>query len=72
MNWNRASEILPENGERVLVCTEHPIFGREKTFVRDVTIAEYRSEAIEPWKCKEYLANRVLAWARLPEVPEEV
>ena len=63
--WNLASEILPADGDRVLVYTEHPIYGKEKSYVRDVTIAEYRNDN---WKCKEFVGNRVIAWARLPEM----
>ena len=65
--WNLASEILPDDGERVLVYTEHQMFGAEITYRRDITIAVFENEK---WKCKEYLGNRVIAWARLPEKPE--
>lgn len=66
-NWNLASEILPVDGDRVLVYTEHPMYGKEVSYRRDITIGEYVNDK---WKCSNYLGNRVIAWMRLPEPPK--
>ena len=65
--WNLASEILPTNGSRVLVYTEHPMYGKEVSYRRDITIGEYVNDK---WKCSNYLGNRVISWMRLPEPPK--
>ena len=64
--WNLASEILPDEGERVLVFVEHPVYGKEVYMKRDITIGEYRNEK---WRCSNFLGNRVIAWKPLPEHP---
>ena len=68
-DWKNASEAHPDDGCRVLVYTEHPMYGKEKTYVHDITIAEYWNGK---WRCKEYLGNRVIAWTNLPDPPKEV
>lgn len=65
--WNLASEILPDDGSRVIVYTEHEMYGKDISYRRDITIAEY---ANCKWKCANYLGNRVIAWMRLPEPPK--
>ena len=67
--WNLASEIFPDDGSRVLVYTEHTMFGKEKYYKRDITIAEYTGGK---WKCANYSGNQVIAWMRLPEGPKGV
>lgn len=64
--WNLACEILPNDGDRVLVYVEHPIYRKEKDYVGDITIAEYWHDK---WKCKEFLGNEVIAWKQLPDLP---
>ena len=65
--WILASELLPDEDSRVLVYVEHPMYGKEVYYVRDVTIARYRNQK---WYCKEFLGNRVIAWMRMPELPK--
>ena len=69
--WNLASESLPDDGERVLVYGEYPVFKTEKSFVRGITIGKYSSIS-QKWECENFIGNRVIAWATLPEAPKEV
>ena len=64
--WNLASEILPDEGERVLVYVEHSVYGKEVYIKQDITIGEYRDEK---WRCANFLGNSVIAWKPLPEHP---
>lgn len=64
--WNLASEILPDDGSRVLVWTEHSMYGKTKYYRRDITIATHEDGK---WKCEAYIGNEVIAWMRLPEPP---
>lgn len=66
--WNLSSEILPDDGSRVIVWTEHEMYGNGISYRRDITIAEYKDGK---FKCANYLGNRVVAWMRLPEPPKE-
>lgn len=68
MNWINAKEMLPDDGERVLVYTEHDMYGETHYLKRDITIADYWGGK---WKCANFLGNRVLAWMPLPKPPME-
>ena len=65
--WISVHDRLPEEGVRVLVCTEHVMYGRTKYYKCDVTIGEINDGK---WKCANFLWNTVYAWKPLPELPE--
>ena len=69
--WNLASEILPVDGDRVLVYGEYPVYKTGKEFKRGITIGKF-SNAEQKWHCENFIGNRVIAWARLPEAPKEI
>ena len=69
MDWVLASETKPDEGSRVLVYTEHKMYGKTMYYQRDITIAEYRNGT---YKCANYAGNRVIAWMALPQPPKEV
>lgn len=69
-DWYLAS-VLPEDGERVLVYGEYPVYKTGKEFKRGITIGSY-SYRSERWHCENFIGNRVIAWAKLPEAPKEV
>ena len=67
--WTLASEMLPDDGVRVLVCTEHEMFGSHHYTQMDITIGECTDGK---WKCVNFIGNRVIAWMPLPVMPKEV
>ena len=69
--WNLASEILPDVNERVLVYGEYPVYKTGKEYKRGITIGKY-SYIAQKWECENFIGNRVIAWAKLPEAPKEV
>ena len=69
--WNLASEILPEDGERVLTYCEYPVYGVKERFRRGITVGLY-SNFTGRWETENFIGKRVIAWMRLPKSPEEV
>ena len=69
--WRIASEILPEDGEKVLVYGEHPVYGIKKSYRRGMTCGKY-SDSTGKWECENLIGIRVIAWLPLPEAPEGV
>ena len=69
MAWIYAEEMLPEEREKVLVYTEHDMFGREHYKRSDITIGEY-DYISDKWKVSQFLGNRVIAWMLMPEPPK--
>ena len=71
MPWIYASEMLPDARERVLVYTEHQMYGQKTYRRRDITIGEYDHD-YDKWKVSQFIGNDVIAWIRMPEPPKEV
>ena len=69
--WNLVSEILPDDGERVLVYGEYPVYGKGKSYRRGFTCGKYDGFCQE-WRCDNLIGIQPIAWARLPERPEGV
>ena len=68
MDWIYIHDELPDDGARVLVYTEYPVYGSEKSYRRGITIAKFRDGKFE---CENFIGNRVIAWMPLPKKPEE-
>ena len=71
IEWNLVSEILPDDGERVLVYGEYPVYGKGKQYRRGYTCGEYDGFC-QKWRCDNLIGIQPIAWARLPEMPKEV
>ena len=64
--WTPVAVKLPPEGVRVCVYIEHPVYGAEKTYKRNITVGKVIGEK---WLCDFGIGVRVIAWMR-PEFPE--
>lgn len=69
--WNLASEILPTDGERVLIYCEYPVYTNVKSYRRGFVVGSYNNFT-QKWECDNLIGRAVIAWMRFPEPPKGV
>ena len=66
--WTPVVEKLPPEGERVFVYIEHPVYGREKTYKRNITAGKVIDGK---WHLDFAVGVKPLAWMK-PVLPKGV